>query len=373
VLACATVMLLLVSAALVSAPISAASAPASALPQPAGYNRLSGVSCASAPDCWAVGSAQNSSTNESVGETLHWDGAQWIAVSSPSVPRGLSGVSCTSSSNCWAVGDDIAIRWNGTGRTKVPTPQAPYAYLNDVHCISRADCWAVGAYGRRSPKTFALHWNGSRWLRVGTPNPGKLQSDLSAVTCIAASNCWALGYYYTLGPGQRLAVGYTMAVHWNGTGWKRVWTSAPYYGGDVSVDLGLHGLSCTSSANCLAVGWSGINGVTTSSVGLRWNGSRWEVIKTPRIHNAQLWSLDCSSGRDCWAVGSVRNLGGTNTVAEHWNGSDWSEVTTPRGSASLAGVSCTPSRSCWAVGTLDVQNGNLNLALRWNGNSWARF
>jgi hypothetical protein len=60
-----------------------------------------------------------------------------------------------------------------------------------------------------------------------------------------------------------------MALHWNGSRWKRAWTSPPYYGGDVSVDVGFSGLSCV----CWAVG------TAVSSVGanlaLRWNGKAW--------------------------------------------------------------------------------------------------
>jgi hypothetical protein len=86
-----------------------------------------------------------------------------------------------------------------------------------------------------------------------------------------------------------------MAIHWNGSAWRKVWTSAPYYEGDVS----------TSASNGLAVGGYGIAGVTTNSLAEHWNGRTWATIKTPKIRSAWLYGLDCATARACWAVGSV--------------------------------------------------------------------
>src|SRR5207249_3636353 len=67
---------------------------------------LSGVTCTSPSDCWAVGSYRNGFYNQTLIE--HWNGTAWSIVTSPNTSttqsNGLSGVTCTSASNCWAVG-----------------------------------------------------------------------------------------------------------------------------------------------------------------------------------------------------------------------------------------------------------------------------
>src|SRR5438105_8669888 len=69
-------------------------------------NNLLGVTCVSASDCWAVGSYV---ADRGAPQTLieHWDGTSWAIVPSPntSLPNNvLSGVTCVSWSDCWAVG-----------------------------------------------------------------------------------------------------------------------------------------------------------------------------------------------------------------------------------------------------------------------------
>ena len=99
---------------------------------------LKGVFAISASDAWAVGLTQTSD-NRWVSLTMHWDGSHWNIVSSPS-PDGdapLSGVSAASASDVWAVGTVNAS----------PTGCGP-------HCL-----------------TLAMHWDGSSWTVVPTPNP----------------------------------------------------------------------------------------------------------------------------------------------------------------------------------------------------------
>ena len=71
-------------------------------------NLLEGVTCASASECWAVGS-YDTDPNHTSSQTLieHWNGTSWSIVASPN--NGMSvnllhGVACASASECWAVG-----------------------------------------------------------------------------------------------------------------------------------------------------------------------------------------------------------------------------------------------------------------------------
>src|SRR5207244_5348730 len=122
-------------------------------------NNLLGVTCVSASDCWTVGSyVAGSGAPRTLIE--HWDGTAWAIVASPnaSLPNNvLSGVTCVSASDCWAVGyyvtgpsvyQTLIERWDGTAWTIVASPNAaPLNILNGVTSRSASDCWSVGYSG----------------------------------------------------------------------------------------------------------------------------------------------------------------------------------------------------------------------------------
>ena len=185
------------------------------VPSPGGtalhnLSELAGVSCPLPRSCWAVGSYRNRS-GALVNQALHWNGARWSRVSVPS-PGGtasrrvslLIGVRCTSSANCWAVGGYInrnaallsqALHWNGRTWSRVLTPEpggtraGANSMLSDVACTASANCWAVGLYdnGNGASLNQALHWNGTKWSRVPTPDPNGAgagaSKTLNGVTC----------------------------------------------------------------------------------------------------------------------------------------------------------------------------------------------
>jgi hypothetical protein len=69
-----------------------------------------------------------------------------------------------------------------------------------VAATSPTSAWAVGDYGsgQYGPYyTLILHWNGTGWSQVNSPNPpgGKID-NLYAVSASSAANVWAVGDYY---------------------------------------------------------------------------------------------------------------------------------------------------------------------------------
>src|ERR1700694_5240533 len=101
----------------------------------------------------------------------------WSIVSAPG-NNPLSGVTCVSASDCWAVGgsffsggtvQSLAQHWNGSAWSIVTTPNTSPSQTNDligVACASSSDCWAVGIADSgigSSEETLAEHWNGSAW------------------------------------------------------------------------------------------------------------------------------------------------------------------------------------------------------------------
>jgi hypothetical protein len=64
-----------------------------------------------------------------------------------------------------------------------------------------------------------LHWTGSAWKKVPTPNPGGTThtTSLNAVSADATNDAWSAGYYYTAGGATA-----SVLLHWNGTTWAKV-------------------------------------------------------------------------------------------------------------------------------------------------------
>jgi CARDB len=341
-------------------------------PNNATQNYLSGVTCASASDCWAVGYYTHGDAG-SVHQTLieHWNGAAWSIVTSPNnatsenyLENYLSGVTCASASDCWAVGSYfdygentshmLIEHWNGTTWSIVTSPNASTTESNDlrgVTCTSASDCWAVGSYvtGTSSRHTLVEHWNGTAWSIVTSPNTGGLNflslNFLSNVTCSSASDCWAVGYHAGLSVFRRPLPHATLIERWNGTAWSIV--TSPNTSTTESYNQ-LSDVTCTSASDCWAVG-SPIE---------HWNGTAWSIVTSPNTSATQhnlLNNVTCTSASDCWAVGFFFTGGNSvHTLVEHWNGAAWSIVTSPNTGATqdnyLNGVTCTSASDCWAVG-----------------------
>ena len=97
----------------------------------------------------------------------------------------LNGVSSASATDAWALGVigpgqtlySLTARWNGTRWARVPSPSPggrnAFSTLTGVSAVSASDAWAVGSYGTGlNDATLVLRWNGTRWARAPSPNPG---------------------------------------------------------------------------------------------------------------------------------------------------------------------------------------------------------
>ncbi len=296
-------------------------------PNPTGVSgsSLSGVSCISSIDCTAVGGSGNASTNEPLIES--WDGTSWSIVPSP-IPgtgpaNGLASVSCTSPSFCMAAGiynppsggtGTLIESWNGTAWSVVPSPNHRTGdnSLNGVSCLSPTSCIAVGSYDKNETQyvaTLVESWNGSLWSIVPSPNPYANQfevagDNLSGVSCISSTFCVAVGVAYAAGgPGGEL----TAVLAWNGTTWSIVPSPDPSIDMNPSPVNELTGVSCTSSTDCVAVGYD-LNGPGDDELTLieSWNGSVWKVTPSPNNEASDsLSKVSCVSSTRCTAVGGT--------------------------------------------------------------------
>jgi hypothetical protein len=85
-----------------------------------------------------------------------------------------------------------------------------------VATISGSNAWAVGmtlpSTCNPECKTLILHWNGTAWSPVPSPNPSAgYLNDLFSVVAICPHNAWAVG---TTDYAQ------TLITHWNGKTWS---------------------------------------------------------------------------------------------------------------------------------------------------------
>jgi hypothetical protein len=249
-----------------------------ATPSPGGSNgsQLNGVSAASGTDAWAVGSY---ATGLVLARTLalHWDGTRWTPVPTPSPGTGIDGaalnaVTVLSPADAWAVGwhsirsgageVTLIMHWNGARWAQVPSPSPGgsqgVSALGGVTAVSASDMWAVGSFQGSSPgsapNALVLHWNGARWAQVPSHSPAG--SGLGGVTALSATRAWAVGQ----GPGNT-----PLVLRWNGTRWAPVPSPAPR--GSLGTALG--GVSATSASDAWAVG------VGLTTLVLHWNGTSW--------------------------------------------------------------------------------------------------
>ena len=149
-----------------------------------GHSALSGVDALSPSDAWAVGSYDTGRGTRisSKNLVLHWNGGSWTQVASPSpgpAPTDdfLGGVSALSPSDAWAVGlsltrtndsRTVVLHWNGASWTQVASPSPAGqggSELLGVSARSAGDAWAVGLVVRHNLSTLVLHWNGARWIQ----------------------------------------------------------------------------------------------------------------------------------------------------------------------------------------------------------------
>src|SRR5262252_9211354 len=92
-----------------------------------------------------------------------------------------------------------------------------YPALFGVAATSAKDAWAVGQYQSASGllRTLIMHWNGTAWTRVSSPNPVPGGDTLNAVAAVSASDAWAVG-------GKN---GRPLILRWNGKVWRQTSSS----------------------------------------------------------------------------------------------------------------------------------------------------
>ena len=269
----------------------------------------------------------------------------WTVITPPAGTAGasLTGSFALSDTDAWAVGGPssasaapVALNWNGTAWSSVPTPapsgSTPNWTLKSVAASSASDAWAVGVQvaGTKIHNSLYEHWNGPSWSVVTGPNEG----ILNAVLDFSPTNAWAFADFSVL--------------HWNGKKW--------------SVASG-----AIASLAVSADGPGDIWGVYRNDQVIHYNGKSWSVSTLSGPSGTDFESVVALSPTDVWVGGT----NGTGPLLEHFNGTSWQVMTTPSSFAG-AGVFAIAARSdsdVWIFSVHDPLTQAVLLA-NWNGSSW---
>jgi WD40 repeat protein len=212
----------------------------SQVPAPSDGSHMPGIAAASRDAAWSVGSTATEGSSES--KMLRWDGTRWSSVAVPvptAAPAGgppmnhLNGVAALSEDDVWAIGsyrpqidsmdrgDALLMHWDGARWSLVTSPSSemrdqlgkqidePVA----IAATASGTIWAVGAtYGSyEGSRTLIMRYTGQG---CATPEvaPEGTSWDIRARTCPGPSSSTG-----TAGPGARWQAP-TLAT--KGTSWK---------------------------------------------------------------------------------------------------------------------------------------------------------
>jgi len=236
-------------------------------------NKLLAVTTVSANDIWAVGEyIDTSDGNYFYSHTLveHYDGSSWSVVSSPTT----SGYS-----------------------------------LTGITAVSATDIWAVGATDSIVPLTLTMHYDGTSWSVVSSPNvctSNVCVNSLLGVSAVSSNDVWAVGTYHTWYTGTYTS----MTMHWDGSNWTMVSSpNVPNYQATYIL-----GVKAIASNDVWAVGYSQDNSIGVQAQTMHWDGNGWNIVSTPTNTSSILWGVAAVNASDVWAVGS----GSSGTLTEHY-------------------------------------------------------
>ncbi len=257
--------------------------------------------------------------------------------------------------------------------------------LNAVAALSATDVWAVGYKNDNNlndSRTLTMHFDGTSWKTVPSPNPGNTPqcqgnntgNVISALAAVAPDDVWAVGLFFTCSTLLK-----PMTLHWNGTSWKVVPTPLLR----TNDNSAFTSVVALATNNVYAVGYQPASNGAVLTLIEHWNGTVWSVVPSPNANNTGnvLAAVTANSPTDIWAVGDKVAPGvPVETLVEHFDGTNWSVIPSPNvittGSLSqnvLTSVRAGSSTDVTAAGfVLDSsQQRELTMIQHWDGTAWS--
>jgi hypothetical protein len=295
---------------------------------------LNSISCASAGNCSAVGSYEDTDGTPQ-GLLLNESSGTWATgTEAGGTGAFLTSVTCPSAGNCVAIGGvdgsvgeftETSGTWAAGTTLSLPTgadTSVGPALLEAVSCGSVGNCSIVGNYPDSPADTqegVLLTETAGVWAKgieaaMPAGNSSSPQVTLTSVSCASAGNCSAVGGYVdTSSSSQGVLLNET-----SGT-WAAGIKASPPTGASTPPRLGLSSVSCPSAGNCSAVG-TYANGTSetgvaffTESSGI-WATGTAATIPSGITRTINDLVMSCGSVGNCATVGSPffdgnRNIG----------------------------------------------------------------
>jgi hypothetical protein len=301
-----------------------ATAPEGAAAVTISTQQLNGVACPSTTQCTAIGNGGSEVTFDPLAA-----GSAHAAVVGATADRSLTAVACSSTAQCTAVGNEEEVTFD-PGAPANATRAALGTVFYDVSCPLSTQCTAGGYRGMEV--TFDP-------ASPGTPVPFQIESrTIESIACPTMHQCTGLSNFSDNTPfherneGQEVTFDPTEP---RATAPRTILNRGRGLGSD------LEGVTCTSRAQCIAVGEEGYVVVFKPHLPIASAvATRVDVADRDRLR-----SVVCPSGAQCTAI----NWGGHEVTFNPASPAGTAPILIdPRGS--LAGIACPSSEQCTAVG-----------------------
>ena len=206
----------------------------------------------------------------------------------------------------WAAGDGsvggdaraLVLHWNGTRWTKVgfPTVIDGHNFLEGMAAAGPNDVWIAmqlrGSSGRDRVATF--HRVGTTWDRVPFTQPTSGDTDPRALVALGHNSIWMTGFYEDTGADVSLF------EHWNGTDWTQ------FDGENPTSSVFPEGIAALGPHAVYAFG-SFDDGAASNSMVERFNGTAWHRLASQDVGGAD---RTVYNGGAAVSAGSVRRVFG---------------------------------------------------------------
>ena len=165
--------------------------------------------------------------------------------------------------------------------------------LADIAVVAPNDVWAVGSYAVPGPlwQTFILHWNGTSWSVIPSPNQAPGSNYLYGVTARAANDVWAVGSYTDASNTTQALI-----LHWDGVSWSISPTAV------APADSTLQDVAALAPNAVWAIGFvdNGIISTPLAMPGTALSGASTHPHRRLLVPAAR---RRCPGGGNIWAVG----------------------------------------------------------------------
>ena len=290
---------------------------------------LQGVVALSPTLAWAAGNVTEGAHPGQVIE--QWNGTKWSLFPGPKFGKkdqaDVFAMTASSANDVWAIGSLVNLgpglasplfeHWNGAAWTAT-TLESNHEFLFGASADAANDAWAVGFNGSHKIETSAMHWNGTNWKSVATPNVGEGTNKLNAVLALAPNDVWAVGFSTPIAPPRHAAT-LTLIEHFDGTSWAVV--PSPNVGpNSANQSNRLLGLTANSVNDIWAFGsyFPADGSARQMTLLLHWDGISWTIASSPSPAKGGfpcdlLWAGVAPSPGNVWILGA----GHDETLALH--------------------------------------------------------